>query len=160
MRSRQKSFLGGWCAALILAAAASACNRGQQVPAAESQTATPVQATNQPTTVKGCLRAGDASDTFVLTTARSATGDPTATYQLRAPEGVSLSDHLGKQVEVSGVIVAQQEVASRSTSQPAGKATGTSGTPTVSTSTKLDVKQLNVQEIRRVSDSCPDEKDH
>ena len=30
----------------------------------------------------GCLRAGDASDTFVLTAARTATSDQTATYQL------------------------------------------------------------------------------
>jgi hypothetical protein len=109
-------------------------------------------------TVKGCLRAGDASDTFVLTAAKTATGDQTATYQLQAMQGVSLAEHVGRQVEVSGVMVAQQEIASRSTTQPANKAAGTSGTPTVSTSTELDIKKLNVQEVRRIEGSCPDEK--
>ena len=145
----------GWCAVLVIVAAAAACNRSERVPAAESQTATPVQTANQPTTVTGCLRAGEASDTYVLTTAKSATGEQTATYHLQPADGVSLAEHVGRQVEVSGVINAQQEVTTRSTTQPAGKATGTTGTPTVSTSTELDIKRLNVQQVRRIEGSCP-----
>ena len=70
------------CRMLIVVAAAGACNRGEQTPGAETQTATPLQKTNAPVTVSGCLRAGDASDTFVLTAARTATSEQTATYQL------------------------------------------------------------------------------
>jgi hypothetical protein len=154
-----KSFRGvGWSAVFVVCVVVGACNRGQQTPAVESQTATPAQTTNQPTTVKGCLRAGEASETYVLTAAKSATGDLTATYQLQPMQGVSLAEHVGRQVEVSGVVVAQQEIATRSATQPAGKAEGTTGTPTVSTTTELDIKKLNVQQVRRLEDSCPDEK--
>ena len=145
------------CRMLIVVAAAGACNRGEQTPGAETQTATPLQKTNAPVTVRGCLRAGDASDTFVLTAARTATSEQTATYQLYEYEGVKLAEHLGRQVEVSGVLRAQQEVSTRSTTEPAGKPTGTAGTPTVSTSTELDIKQLNVQQVREVGGSCTDD---
>jgi hypothetical protein len=136
-----------------------ACNREQRAPVAESQAATPVQATNQPTTVKGCLRAGEAADTYVLTGERTAKGEQTATYELSAAPGVTLAAHVGRQVEVSGVIVAQQEVTTRTTAQPAEKAAGTSATPSVSTSTELQLRKLTVHQVRQIDDSCPDEKD-
>ena len=156
MSGLKTSISQGSCLALMLIAIA-ACNREARAPVAESQAATPVTAANQPTTVKGCLRAGDAADTFVLTGERAARGQQTATYQLNPQQGVALADHVGQQVEVSGVIVAQQEVTAQTSAQPAGKATGTSGTPSVSTATELDLKQLNVHQIRKLDDSCPDE---
>jgi hypothetical protein len=143
---------------LITAAAVGGCNRTQPAPAAETQTATPVQSANAPTTVTGCLRAGDGSETFVLTAARAATGEQTATYQLYPDQGVQLRDHIGHQVAVTGVLRAQQEMRSRSTTEPAGKPTGTGGTPTVSTATELDFKQLNVQQVRPTGEKCPDEE--
>jgi hypothetical protein len=147
---------GKWlCGLLIAAASTAACNRGEQVPASETQTATPLQTPNTPTTVTGCLRAGDASGTFVLTAARASTGEETSNYQLHPTGGVLLAEHVGKQVEVSGVLRAQQEVQTRSATEPAEKATGTAGTPTVSTSTQLEIKQLNVQQVRPVDGSCP-----
>lgn len=147
---------GSWfCGLAIALAAAGACNRSGQVPPAETQTATPLQTANTPTTVTGCLRAGDASNTFVLTAAQAATGQPTATYQLHPIEGVMLADHVGKQVEVSGVLRAQQEVTARSTTEAANKTAGTAGTPTVSTATELEIKQLNVQKVRPVDGECP-----
>lgn len=147
---------GRWfCSLAIALAAAGACNRSGQAPPSETQTATPVQTANMPTTITGCLRAGDASNTFVLTAARAETGQPTATYQLHPVEGVMLAEHVGKQVEVSGVLRAQQEVSSRSTTEPANKATGTTGTPTVSTATELDIKQLTVEKVRSVEGECP-----
>ena len=143
---------------LIAAAAVSACNRTQPAPAAETQTATPVQNANAPMTVSGCLRAGDASDTFVLTAARATTGEQTATYQLFTDKDVRLADHVGEQVAVTGVLRAQQEVQSRSTTEPAGKPTGTGGTPSVSTATELEIKQLDVQQVQPAGGKCPDEK--
>jgi hypothetical protein len=148
------------CGMLIAVAALTACNRKEPQPAAETQTATPVQTANTPTTVTGCLRAGDASDTFVLTAARAATGEQTATYQLYPEQGVQLADHIGHQVVVTGVLRAQQEVQSRSTTEPAGKPTGTGGTPTVSTATALDIKQLNVQQVRPTAEKCPADERH
>ena len=157
--SAPKNFPPGlWCA-LIVVLAVGACNRSPRAPAAETQTATPVQSTNQPTTAKGCLRAGEAPDTYVLTGEKATTGDQTATYQLHATEGVTLAEHVGRQVEVSGSVVAQQEITTRSTTQPAGKSAGTSGKPAVSTATELDIKKLMVREVRRIAGSCPDEKD-
>ena len=147
-----------WCGVVIVTASMMACNRGDRTPPAETQTATPMQSTNTPVTVTGCLRAGDASDTFVLTAARTDTSEQTATYQLHEYEGVKLAEHVGQQVQVSGVLRAQQEVSTRSTTQPAGKPTGTSGTPVVSTSTELDIKQLNVTQVRPVGERCPDER--
>ena len=146
------------CGMLIAAAAVSACHRKEPPPAADTQTATPVQTANAPTTVTGCLRAGDASDTFVLTAARSETGEQTANYQLYPAADVKLADHLGHQVAVTGVLRAQQEVQTRSTTEPAGKPTGTGGTPSVSTATELDIKQLNVQQVRPTGEKCPDEE--
>jgi hypothetical protein len=90
----------------------------------------------------------------VLTAGRTSTGEQTATYQLHPTDGVILAEHVGKQVEVSGVLRAQQEVKTRSSTEPADKATGTAGTPTVSTTTELEVKQLNVQKVRPVEGNC------
>ena len=143
------------CVMLIIIAAASACQRQDRTPSAQSQAASPMQTTSSPTTVTGCLRAGDASDTFVLTTARSTDGQ-TATYQLHPIPGIQLAEHVGRQVEVNGVLRAQQEVSTSSSTQPAGKPTGTAGTPEVSTSTELAVRQLEVQQVRPVGEHCPE----
>ena len=150
---------GKWlCGVAIALTAAGACNRTNEVPPAETETATPLQTANTPTTVIGCLRAGDASNTFVLTTANTETSQPTATYSLHPSEGVMLAEHVGKRVVVSGVLRAQQEVTARSSTEPAGKATGTAGTPSVSTATELDIKQLNVDKVRAVDGDCPAEE--
>jgi hypothetical protein len=69
-----------------------------------------------------------------------------------------LAEHVGKRVEVSGVLRAQQEVTARSSTEPAGKSTGTAGTPSVSTATELDIKQLHVDKVRAVDGDCPAEE--
>jgi hypothetical protein len=146
------------CGLFIVLAAATACHRGERTAATETQTATPMQTTNAPVTVTGCLRSGDASDTFVLTAERTNTSEQTATYQLHEYQGVKLAEHVGRQVQVSGILRSQQEVSTRSTTEQAGKPTATSGTPAVSTSTELDIKQLNVTEVKPVADHCPEER--
>ena len=136
------------------------CNRAKSMPAGESQAATPVQTTNTPTSVKGCLRAGDAAGTYVLTADRTTTGEQTATYQLQAAANVPLADHVGKQVEVSGVITTQQEVTTRTTPQAAKPAetAATTGRPTVSTATELDVRRMEVHQVRHLSANCVEER--
>ena len=134
---------------------APACNRGEDaVATAEKESASQVQSPNQTVTVVGCLRAGEASETFVLTTPRSTTGDPAATYQLVGADEVNLRDHIGRQVEVSGILSTQQRLSTRSTTDPAPNPTGTAGTPEVSTTTQLDIKRLDVQRVRAVGDEC------
>jgi|SRR5687767_6883646 len=136
------------------------CNRTKNVPAGESQAATAVQTTNSPTSVKGCLRAGDAAGTYVLTADRSATGEQTATYQLQAAGNIPFAEHIGKQVEVSGIVTAQQEVATRSMpqSQKPAETAGTTGRPSVSTATELDVRRMAVHQIRHLGPNCSDER--
>jgi hypothetical protein len=101
-------------------------------------------------TVTGCLRAGEAAETFVLTTS----GTDVATYNLVGVEGVNLHDHTGKQVEVNGVLVAQQQTASRAAAPADDKATGTAGTPSVETRTTVDIRQIEVNSIRRTGGDC------
>jgi hypothetical protein len=145
-------------AAIILSAAASgACNRQPEkmTTAAESQ-AQSAKPTNMPMTVAGCVKAGEAPDTFVLTTAR-AEGAPTdaATYELVGDQIAGLRDHIGRRAEISGTVQAQQEIASSSTAKPADeRATGTSGTPTVQTRAEIEIKRLSVASVKPLDEKC------
>lgn len=146
-----RSMLAFALTAAAAAAGSTACRQNDpKPPVAETQTATPVQTGNQPMTVAGCLRAGEAADTFVLTTG----GTDVATYALVPRENANLRDHVGHQVELSGVLVAQQQVGSRATAPAAGDPTGTSGTPQVSTRTTLNVREIEVNSVRRAGGEC------
>ncbi len=146
--------------ALLAAVALTGCSRSEQTttPVAESQTQHPVQPLNQPLTVSGCLRSGDAAETFVLTTsaASGAAGDSTAsaTYQLAGASGVNLSDHVGRRIEVHGVLRAQQLSESRAAGPAANAPTGTAGSPRVETTTEVDIKHLEVSSVTPLADVC------
>ena len=134
-----------------------ACQRSNKnaTPTAQTQTATAAQAVNQPMTVTGCLRAGDASETFVLTASETKDGTSPATYMLAANNGVNLRDNVGKHVEVTGVLSTEQQVSTTSpATAPRNKPTGTSGTPTISTQTQLDMRRLEVNSLTKLGDSC------
>jgi hypothetical protein len=139
-----------------LTVAAGAC-RQKATPTDETLTTTGEQPRLQPITVTGCLRAGEAENTFVLTTAQAAGAGETATYQLTGLEGVNLRDHVGHQVEVSGTVRSEQDMASRSPDVPATRARGTSGTPVVRTETELQVKRLEVSVLKPVGGECRSE---
>ena len=144
--------------ALLAVFAVAGCNRSEQAttPVAESQTQHPVQPANTPLTVSGCLRGGDAADTFVLTTSGAAIGDSTAsaTYQLAGGTGVNLRDHIGRRIEVNGVLRAQQQTESRASGPAANAPTGTAGTPRVETRTEVDIKHLDVSSVKPIADDC------
>ena len=144
--------------ALFAAVSLAGCNRSEQTttPVAESQTQHPVQPANQPLTVSGCLRGGDAADTFVLASSGASIGDSTAsaTYQLAAASGVNLRDHVGRRVEVSGVLRGQQQSESRAEGPAANAPTGTAGTPRVETRTEVDIKHLDVSSVKPIADDC------
>jgi hypothetical protein len=144
---------------MLCALAAGACSRGEETattrPEVQTQTA---QTTNMPMTVAGCVKAGDAADTYVLTTARAEGGGDTATYQLTGEQIASLRDQIGSRVEVSGTVEAQQQIATDATAQARPedreRATGTSGTPTVQTKTEIEIKRLSVTSIKPLGDKC------
>lgn len=142
--------------ALGAAIATGACSRDEKMTTASESQTQAAQAANTPMTVAGCVKAGDAADTYVLTTARTE-GAPTdaATYELVGDQVASLRDHIGRRAEVSGTLQAQQEIASRSTAKPADeRPTGTSGTPTVQTRTEVEIKRLAVTSVKPLGDKC------
>ena len=141
--------------ALFFAAATGACSREEPAPpTAQAQTQT-VQKPNVPTVVTGCLRAGEAADTFVLTASQATDGSAPATYQLNGSAGVKLGDHIGKRIEVNGVLREQAQIATNESKQPAeDRAKGTSGTPSVQTATHLSIRQLDVTSVKSAGGDC------
>ena len=143
-------------AAIVLSVAVAGCRSEPEVPPATSQTQASSQP-NQPTNVTGCLRAGEAANTFVLTTTATGAASVPATYHLTSTGNFNLQDHIGKRVEVAGVVEAQSQIATREAPQPADNATGTAGapgTPTVQTGTRLNVQRMNVTNIRATGEDC------
>jgi hypothetical protein len=133
-----------------------ACKRGKP-PAPETQSAVVVPAESQPITVSGCLRSGELADnSWVLitkpSTANGAT-TPAATYQLIGGDAAALRDNVGRQVDVSGTVQAEQKVAS-SGEAVEHRAKGTTGTPTVETKTDVDIKRLSVATVTPTGTRC------
>ena len=141
---------------ILLAAAtalgAAACSAPSDK-APELQTKTPEQAVNQPITVSGCLRAGVASDTFVLNTGKTEGSFDAATYQLQPKEGVELRNYAGREVEVSGTLRSEQTVATtgKVEEQPSK---GAAGTPTVETKSELNVRKLDIASVKPTGNKC------
>jgi ABC-type uncharacterized transport system auxiliary subunit len=142
--------------AVLVTAALAGCSRSDQknAPTAEVQTQQPAEAVNKPITLSGCMRAGEATDTYVLTTSATADGQAPATYQLAGASGVNLRDQIGNRVEVSGVVRTQQETQSHTSGPAANAPTGTSGTPRVETTTELDLKHLDVSNVKPLGEKC------
>ena len=135
---------------LTLGLMASSCTRKDKTaPVPESGVQTSATG-NQPATVIGCLRAGDASDTFVLTSA----GEQPVTYHLRGGERETLRDNVGRQLEVSGTVTAEQRTATTASGASAEQTAGTAGTPQVRTQTQLNVRTLEVSNIKATGIEC------
>lgn len=156
-----REFRASACAlAVVLGAGLTlACDRGEtNAPVAETQREAQAPA-NLPVTLTGCLRAGESSDTFVMTTRGTGALDEGTTYQLVGREGVDFQSNVGKRVEVQGTVTAARQVASQTAPSPAGeRATGTSGTPTVQTRTEVEIQRLEVQQLRPVAERCDAER--
>jgi len=143
-------------AACVLAACVACGGSGDEVPPMETQTVTPPQAQATPERVQGCLRAGETAGTFVLTAGAADTQMTAATYQLLGtPEG--LQPHVGHRVEVTGTVVQEQTARSEGAPLPADdQVKGTAGTPTVQSTTKVEVKRLQVASVTPVDGDCDD----
>ena len=140
-------------AAVVLTLTSAACSRKASGP--DLQTTTGAQARNDTVSVTGCLRQGLGENTFLVTsidTSGSST-DPTTNYRLSGSK-VALREYVGQQVQVTGTVRAEQEIASRGVAEAEKPAKGTSGTPTVETQTELDVKDLTVDAVKPTGDRC------
>jgi len=136
-----------------MAIAAVGCTRRNAGPEVQTTTASGDTRT-APLNVSGCLRAGLADTTFVLTAEPDAnSSDKPVTYQLTARD-VALRDYVGQRVEVSGILRAEQRIATTGTATVEKPAKGTAGTPVVDTATELDVRQLTVNAVRPTGDRC------
>ena len=116
-------------------------------------------------TVAGCLSAGPdgrfaltaAPDAAVSTTARAMDNErDTHSYVLIG--GQNLQAHVGKRVEVVGTITGKTQDFEREATKKTEAAPATAGgdTPTVKTKEDLDleVRQLNVREVRDLAPTC------
>ena len=140
--------------AVASAALVAACASEPEVPPAESQTAV-TRDVERPTTVSGCLKAGEAANTYVLTTSRTVDGTPPATYQLTGAYDLNLQQHVGSRIEATGVVESQSEIATRTTAQPPDNARATSGTtPSVQTGTELSIRRMDVTSVRALEGEC------
>ena len=141
-------------AAIASTALVVGCANEPEVPPAESQSAV-TRDVERPTLVTGCLKAGEAANTYVLTTSQTADGTPPATYHLTGAADIDLQPHVGRRVEASGIVESQSDIATRSTAQPPDNAQGTSGsTPSVQTGTALSIRQMDVRSVRAVEGEC------
>jgi hypothetical protein len=144
-------------ATAVLAACMACGGNGEEVPALEQQSVTAPQETQLPRVVRGCLGAGGTDGTYVLAAGADDTGADAATYQLEGELG-SLAEHIGRRVEVSGTVVSSQVARSRGAVMPAeDEPTGTSGTPTVQSTTEVEVRRLQVDSVTPVDADCGDE---
>jgi hypothetical protein len=149
------------CSAVLAAAASGACGRDEQpTPVTEVQSQAS-QPTNRPMTATGCLIAGEAANTFVLTAAQTEGSPETATYQLVAGPQADLRSQVGQRVKVSGTMELREAAVAQTVATPAPKegepATGTAGAagkPTVQTRTDVAINRLTVDSMTPLGEKC------
>jgi hypothetical protein len=146
--------IAGTVAVAATAAFATACTR-TSAPAPELATKTAEQPLNQPKTISGCLRAGEAPKTFVVTASIADGSTSTATYQLFAKPEIDLSTYVGQNVEVSGTVRSEQRVATSGTAEEK-PAKGVAGTPTVETRSEVDIRKIDVTSVKSTGSRCED----
>ncbi len=116
-------------------------------------------------TIAGCLSGTDgrfavtaAPDPGVAIAGRAVAGNERETHSYVLVGGNNLQQHLGKRVEVTGTIIGEEKdiehEAEKKTEQP--DATGSGDRPTVKTQedVEVEVRQLNVRNVRSVSGDC------
>ena len=139
---------------VLLATLAGGCARQDDATApADPTTASEAQPRNQPMTITGCLRAGEAGDTFILTAVATEGSQQPGSYELVGNTD-SLGDHIGHRVEVSGTLESEQELATRTQAVEPEQPKGTSGTPTVETKTTVELRRLEIASARLIEGDC------
>jgi hypothetical protein len=151
------------CAAAALnLAVAVACSSARGDEAAAGDRAS---GSGDTVTIAGCLTAGQdgrfaltaAPDAAVATAAR-AMDNERDTHAYILVGGDNLQAHLGKRVEVVGTLSGKTQDMERESTKKTEAAPATAGgdTPTVKTKEDIDmqVRQLNVREVRDVAPTC------
>jgi hypothetical protein len=144
---------------VVIAAGMLACGgcKRAKAPAPETQSAVVIPSESQPITVSGCLRGGELADASWVLIAKPSAADgatlPPVTYQLIGGDTSALRGNVGRQVEISGTIQAEQQVSS-SGEAVEKRAKGTTGTPTVETKTDVDIKRLAVSTVTPKGTGC------
>ena len=143
-------------AAFSLVIVAAGCSREEaQPPAAQVGSQTATQPLNTPESVTGCLRSGDAADTFVLTASQAQDGRAPVTYQAIGAPGVNVGEHVGHRVAINGIVREQQTATTASAAAPAtDKPQGTAGTPAVTTTATLQMRRMEVSSVSRAQGDC------
>jgi hypothetical protein len=160
-----KRILIGSCAALACAvslAAQTPASPPQDPPKPTAPSASSSSA-EKSVTLKGCLRAGEQPDAFVLANASTptetagttgTTAAPAMKNQtvrlIGAPTGISLKDHVGHTVEVTGMIAPQGARPSAGATPPAG---ATPAPGAAATTGSADTR-LNVKNVKHVDAKC------
>lgn len=155
---------------LSLAAAGTACG-GDADERAGAETVMPdTPAEGKPITVTGCLTAGQQREAFVVTAARDALtsgaiyagdgGTPTYTYEL-VGNPADLSQHVGKQVEVAGILDEDREDSvevekDEEAQLPAVQSGDRVVEPAIETETSIDinVRRLHVSTVTPTGQAC------
>jgi hypothetical protein len=144
---------------LVIAAACSSA-RGDEPRAGDD-----ASSSGDTVTIAGCLT-GTSDGRFALTAAPDAAVATTAramdnerdTHSYVLIGGDNLQAHLGKRVEVIGTVTGKKQEMEQETSKKTEAAPATAGgdTPTVKTSEDIDVevRQLNVREVRDLAPTC------
>ncbi len=151
----------GSLVALLVAGPSSAQQQG-------GNTGVKAPKTDKGVTVSGCLTAGPAPNTFLLTARpdpltsemQGTGGGPitTVTYQLEGGNLDELRQWIGHVVEVKGTTSSKPAATVKSEQQSGEKGTtGTSGSAKVETKSnvKIDVRPLKVASARSVQNACP-----
>lgn len=147
-------------AALNLAIAGAACSSARGNEGGDEAAAS---GSGDAVTISGCLTGQEGN--FVLTAAPDAAAavvarsvaDERGTYTYMLSGGTNLQEHVGKRVEVVGTIEGRERGidhdSSKTTSTPAAAG---GDTPTVETKeeVEMEVRRLNVRELRPVAATC------
>lgn len=113
-------------------------------------------------TISGCLTGKDGN--FVLTAAPDAAtavaaravADERETHSYVLAGGTNLQEHLGKRVEVVGTVEGRERGIDQDSKKTTSAAPASGDTPTVSTKeeVEVEVRRLNVREVRPVAGTC------
>ena len=168
-----KRFLMGSCLAVACAAGLGAqtppgTTKPQQPPTTTPGQTTPAQ---KPTTsadsavLRGCLKAGDQTGTFMLTNATATSGGTmkNATVQLAgSPTGINLKDHVGHTVEVTGMLAAGDMAKPSGTGTTGAGAPGTGAAGTspskpaagAASTSAASAGKITVKAVKHVKEGC------
>ena len=161
-----KRILIGTCTALACAVSLAAQTPATSPPQDPPKAGAPSAAAEKTITLKGCLRAGDQPDSYVLANASSSameTAGTTGTTAgapamknrtvrlIGAPAGFNLKEHVGHTVEVSGMIAPPSASPSAGATPPAGAPPTPGAAATTGSSTE---PRLNVKLVKHVDAKC------